>query len=194
MQRDCSPPSSLPLHSPHTPSSSVTPTPTPPPLAPGTYGMTAMDPHGSTGGGGYGNSNNFWGGHDFHVPSPQRAAAPYGSVLAPNAGGGGGGGPKMTPGGAGTPMGSMGSFSSPGSMHGMSPMGMMPTGYPSPNPSPAGCYGTAAGGYAAAAAAAANAAPYYSNVGMEYHHHHHQHSMASHHSMGSYGQVIKTIS
>ena len=68
---------------------------------------------------------------------------------------------------------------------------MMPTGYPSPNPSPAGCYGTAAGGYAAAAAAAANAAPYYSNVGMEYHHHHHQHSMASHHSMGSYGQVKK---
>jgi len=138
--------------------------------------------HGSYGNGG---SNNFWGGHDFHVPSPQRSTGSYGVVggLATSAG------PKMAT-SAGTPMGSMGSFSSPGSMHGMSPMGMMPTGYPSPNPSPAGCYGVAtAGGYAAAAAAAANAAPYYSNVGMDYHHHH-QHSMAGHHhSMGSYGQV-----
>ena len=138
--------------------------------------------HASTGG--YGNGgNNFWGGHDFHVPSPQRAGT-YGLAT----------GPKMTAAtSVGTPMsGSMGSFSSPSSMHGMSPMGMMPTGYPSPNPSPAGCYGVAtAGGYAAAAAAAANAAPYYSNVGMDYHHHHHStHSMTSHHhSMGSYGQV-----
>ena len=183
MHRDCSPPSSLPLHSPHTPSSSVTPTPTPPPLAPGSYGtMTGMDVSTHTSTGGYGNGGqNFWGGHDFHVPSPQRAGS-YGLAT----------GPKMTA-GSGTAMsGSMGSFSSPSSMHGMSPMGMMPTGYPSPNPSPAGCYGVAtAGGYAAAAAAAANAAPYYSNVGMDYHHHHHStHSMASHHhSMGSYGQV-----
>ena len=77
---------------------------------------------------------------------------------------------------------------------GMSPMGMsmagMPSGYPSPNPSPAGCHGYgvsgASGGYAAAAAAAATA-PYYSNVGME-HHHYGGHSMASH-SMASYGQV-----
>lgn len=157
-------------------------------------GMVDVSTHASTGGGvggvgvggGYGNggNTNFWGGHDFHVPSPQRAGS-YGLAT----------GPKMTGSSSsvGTPMsGSMGSFSSPSSMHGMSPMGMMPTGYPSPNPSPAGCYGVAsAGGYAAAAAAAANAAPYYSNVGMDYHHHHHTtHSMASHHhSMGSYGQV-----
>ena len=206
MHRECSPPSSLPLHSPHTPSSSVTPTPTPPPLGAGgltggygtmVAGMVDVSTHASTGGGGggvggvgvgggYGNggNTNFWGGHDFHVPSPQRAGS-YGLAT----------GPKMTGSSSsvGTPMsGSMGSFSSPSSMHGMSPMGMMPTGYPSPNPSPAGCYGVAtAGGYAAAAAAAANAAPYYSNVGMDYHHHHHTtHSMASHHhSMGSYGQV-----
>ena len=27
---------------------------------------------GGVGGGGYGATQNFWGGHDFHVPSPQR--------------------------------------------------------------------------------------------------------------------------
>ena len=93
---------------------------------------------------------------------------------------------------------SLGSMGSMGSM-GMSPMGMsmagsMVSGYPSPNPSPAACYGNAgnaaaaAGGYAAAAAAAAASAPYYSNVGVGMDYHHSSHSMASH-TMASYGQV-----